>query len=107
MLNVLSSAAGAERRIYFNDQVTGLLVERSGWVCTNLSRRVYSLPVTALSLVFQRNSLSRRAINSRTVRRGWRLRTAAIMSTRVSPPLWLIVRATGLARPGFVLPRPI
>jgi hypothetical protein len=52
-LGVLLRAAGAERRIYFNDQVTGRLVERSGWVCTNFSRRVYSLPVTALSLVFQ------------------------------------------------------
>src|SRR5216684_1196526 len=39
--SVLSSAAGAECRIYFNDQVTGRLVERSGWVYTNLSRRVY------------------------------------------------------------------
>ena len=81
---VLSSAVGAERRSYFNDQVTGRSVERSAWVCTNLSRRVYSFPVTALSLAFQRNSLSSSAINSRTVRRGWRLRTAAIMLTRVS-----------------------
>ena len=94
-------------RSYFNDQVTGRLVERSGWVCTNLSRRVYSLPVTALSLAFQRNSLSSNAINSRTVRRGWRLRTAAIMSTRVSSPCWLALRTTDCACPVFMLPRPI
>jgi hypothetical protein len=50
-------------------------------------------------LVFQRNSLSSSAINSRTVRRGWRLRTAAIMSTRVSPLCWLALRATDCARP--------
>ena len=40
ILIVLSSAASAERQIYFNDRVTGRLAERSGWVRTNLSRRV-------------------------------------------------------------------
>jgi hypothetical protein len=47
-------------------------------------------------VVFQRYSLLSSAINSRTVRRGWRLRTAAIMSIRVRPPSRLAARACGL-----------
>src|ERR1700758_1637857 len=71
ILGVLLPVVGVPKRpAYFKDQVTGRFVERSGGVCMNLLRRVYSFPVTALSLAFQRNSLSRRAINSRTVRCG-------------------------------------